>query len=204
MINHIKNIIGNYSPVPLNQKNKYAVLLPLVQHNDEWHILYEVRSEHISQPGEVAFPGGRVEKDESFQQAAIREASEELLIQENDIAIIGEIDYIINQRMTLHCFVGQLLIDDWQTIHPNEEVARLFTIPIKHLLKEKPQYHQLKSTIQTDSDFPFERIPNGNQYNFHPQHRHIPFYNINNENLWGLTAQLTHRFCEILQNDTSI
>ena len=37
-----------------------------------------MRSEHISQPGEISFPGGRVEDGETFQEAAIRETCEEL------------------------------------------------------------------------------------------------------------------------------
>lgn len=199
MIDHIKKIIEQYHPTPLGQQKKYAVLIPLVEVDNEWHILYEVRSEHIPQPGEVSFPGGRVENNESFQEAAIRETSEELQIDKDKIVVIGEIDYIVNPQTTIHCFVGQLLVNHWQDIQPNEEVARLFTIPIKRILEEDPKYYQLKSKVQTNSDFPFDRLRNGNKYQFHSQSRRIPFYDINHENLWGFTAQLTHRFSEILK-----
>lgn len=37
-----------------------AVLIPLIKKNDGYHILFEVRSNKLSQqPGEICFPGGR-------------------------------------------------------------------------------------------------------------------------------------------------
>lgn len=56
-----------------------------------------MRSEHISQPGEISFPGGRVEDDETFQEADIRETCEELNLVPDQIDIWGEIDYLIHQ-----------------------------------------------------------------------------------------------------------
>lgn len=61
--------------------------------SDQWQVLYQVRSESISQPGEVSFPGGGVEEGETPQQAAVREAVEELNIQSEQIDILGEIDF---------------------------------------------------------------------------------------------------------------
>ena len=76
----IKDKLAHYEPKPLGEKGRYAVLLPLIYDvkTDKYQILYQVRSEHISQPGEVSFPGGRVENGETFQEAAIRETCEEL------------------------------------------------------------------------------------------------------------------------------
>ena len=57
----IKDKLAHYEPKPLGEKGRYAVLLPLIYDvkTDKYQILYQVRSEHISQPGEVSFPGGR-------------------------------------------------------------------------------------------------------------------------------------------------
>ena len=79
-----------------------------------------MRSEHISQPGEISFPGGRVEDGETFQEAAIRETCEELNLVPNQIDIWGEIGYLIHQGRTIHCFVGKIKIENWEYIHPNE------------------------------------------------------------------------------------
>lgn len=125
----IKDKLAHYEPKPLGEKRRYAVLLPLIYDvkTDKYQILYQVRSEHISQPGEVSFPGGRVEDGETFQEAAIRETCEELNLIPDQIDIWGEIDYLIHQGRTIHCFVGKINIENWEHIHPNEEVDRLFT-----------------------------------------------------------------------------
>ena len=90
----IKDKLAHYEPKPLGEKGRYAVLLPLIYDvkTDKYQILYQVRSEHISQPGEVSFPGGRVEDGETFQEAAIRETCEELNLIPDQIDIWGEIE----------------------------------------------------------------------------------------------------------------
>ena len=57
-----------------------AVLIPFVQVDGEWHILFEVRSLTMrKQPGDISFPGGRIDPtDASPMAAAIRETTEEL------------------------------------------------------------------------------------------------------------------------------
>lgn len=198
----IKDILRHYQPQPLGQKKEYSVLIPLVQVDNSWHLLYQIRSEFIPQPGEVSFPGGGVEKGESYQEAAIRETCEELLLNPQQIDIFGEIDYFVHQHRTVHCFVGQLLVDNWQDIQPNpDEVARLFTIPLKELLSTSPTYHPLEISIDQKQDFPFERIRKGHDYPFVERDRTIPFYDLHGENIWGMTALFTHRFTEILKEN---
>ena len=203
---HIKDHLAKYIPKPLGEERRYAVLLPLVfdQASQSWHVLYHIRSEAISQPGEVAFPGGRVESGESYREAAIRETCEELNLKSDVIELWGEIDYFVYQDRTIHCFVGQLLIEDWQEIVPNEEVSRLFTVKLDTLLTEEPVYYALKSQFLGDSEFPFDRIRGGRDYQFGHLERHVPFYNGLTENIWGMTAMFTHRFVEILQDEVDI
>ncbi|MGT2754700.1 NUDIX hydrolase [Streptococcus ovis] len=198
----MKEILQHYQPKPLGQSKKYSVLIPLIKIDHEWHILYQIRSEFIPQPGEVSFPGGGVESGESFREAALRETCEELLLSPQQITILGEIDYFVHQHRTIHCFVGQLLVEDWKQIQPNpDEVARLFTIPLNELLANPPIYHPLELSISEEQDFPFERIRNGHDYPFVERDRTIPFYNLHEENIWGMTALFTHRFTEILKEN---
>ena len=69
-----------------------AVLIPLVQVGGEWHILFEVRSFKMrKQPGDISFPGGRIDAtDQSPLAAALRETSEELGVDLEQITILGE------------------------------------------------------------------------------------------------------------------
>ena len=51
-----------------------AVLIPLVQVDGEWSVLFEVRSSTMrTQPGDICFPGGRIDPtDESPLFAALQ------------------------------------------------------------------------------------------------------------------------------------
>ncbi|HFR3265413.1 TPA: CoA pyrophosphatase [Streptococcus suis] len=202
MTDQLQALLKDYKPQPLGEKRSYAVFLPLVWSDNQWQVLYEIRSESISQPGEVSFPGGRVEVGETPQQAAVREVMEELNIQPEQIDILGEIDYLVLERSTVHCFVGRLNLD-WTTILPNEEVARIFTVPLSTLLTTQPVYYQLDSQIVPDCDFPFERLRGGVDYPFSHHKRSVPFYENLPENIWGMTAQFTHRFVEIVKSNLS-
>ncbi|NLJ18504.1 CoA pyrophosphatase [Globicatella sulfidifaciens] len=198
MLNNIEQALMSYQAKPISQKRTYAVLLPLIEVNHEWHVLYEVRSEHVPQPGDVSFPGGAVEANESLEQAAIRETTEELNLSENQIQILGEIDYIVNAQSTIHCFIGRLLIDDYQQITPNEEVAKLFSVSLKDLINHPPRYYKLATEIVPNEEFPFNKIRNGKQYRFSSRGSSIPFYDLTEDTIWGMTAQLTHRFTQII------
>ncbi|HFR3709849.1 TPA: CoA pyrophosphatase [Streptococcus suis] len=202
MTDQLQALLKDYKPQLLGEKRSYAVFLPLVWSDNQWQVLYEIRSESISQPGEVSFPGGRVEVGETPQQAAVREVMEELNIQPEQIDILGEIDYLVLERSTVHCFVGRLNLD-WTTILPNEEVARIFTVPLSTLLTTQPVYYQLNSQIVPDCDFPFERLRGGVDYPFSHHKRSVPFYENLPENIWGMTAQFTHRFTEIVKSNLS-
>ena len=113
---------------------------------------------------------------------------------------MGEIDYLIHQGRTIHCFVGKINIENWEDIHPNEEVKRLFTVYVDTLLTENPIYYKVTSTLSDAKDFPFFLLKNREKYNFGYSERHIPFYRNLTENIWGMTAMFTHRFTDILKD----
>jgi coenzyme A diphosphatase NUDT7 len=76
-IEYIRNKLKNLRPKPVDEEVSFAVLVPLIEIDGELNLIYEVRSNSIAQPGEISFPGGRIEDDESPMEAAIRETSEE-------------------------------------------------------------------------------------------------------------------------------
>lgn len=194
----IQHIIQNYKAKPYGQQRLYAVLLPLIEVKDELHVLYEVRSHLISQPGDTSFPGGGVEEGESFEAAAVRETTEELNIGADDIEVYGAIDYVVNDRAIIYCFVGKINrpLDSFQV---NEEVERLFTVPLAFLMENEPKYYTIQSKALYDEEFPFHLINNGRDYKFSHMKHHTPFYSLPEETLWGYTANLTHRFTSILK-----
>lgn len=201
-MDEVKRIFQTYEPRPLDVEKAYSVLIPLVQLDGEWHILYEHRANGISQAGDAAFPGGRVEAGEDFKTAAIRETTEELGLEADKIEIIGEMDYVVMGKRIIGCYVGQLHIDRLEDLVLNQyEVDHVFSVPLDDLKSMRPDIYYVSQRQELDPEFPYDRIPGGRAYGFQKPHRYgIHFYNIQEEHLWGMTAKLTARFIDILNN----
>ena len=54
MPNQLEELLANYIHSTFRRKTMFSVLLPLVWSENQWQVLYQVRSESISQPGEVS------------------------------------------------------------------------------------------------------------------------------------------------------
>ena len=74
---------------------EYAVLVPLVERPEGLCLLYEVRADTLGrQPGEVCFPGGRLEPGEDAVSCALRETWEELGIPRPAVEVVAELDWL--------------------------------------------------------------------------------------------------------------
>ncbi|MBR2130664.1 CoA pyrophosphatase [Aerococcus sp.] len=200
-MDEVRRIFQTYEPRPLDVEKAYAVLIPLAKLDGEWHILFEHRANGISQAGDAAFPGGRVEAGEGFEQAAVRETTEELGLSPDKIDVVGEMDYIVMGKRIIGCYVGELAVESLDDLTLNKyEVDHVFTIPLRELRTMAPDVHYVAHHQQVADDFPFNLIPGGKQYNFsRSEQGEILFYNIQGEHLWGMTAKLTARFVDILK-----
>ena len=77
---------------------EYAVLVPLVEGEEGLELLFEVRAATLSrQPGEVCFPGGRMERGETPAACALRESWEELAIPPARVELLAELDWVVHQ-----------------------------------------------------------------------------------------------------------
>ena len=94
----------------------YAVLIPYVKTESGDTLLLEVRSQKVRQPGEVCFPGGRMEPGETALEAAVRETCEETGITSDHIDIISENGSIVmgdgRNVYTVSAYIHQLLGKD--------------------------------------------------------------------------------------------
>ena len=179
-----------------------AVLIPFVQVDGEWHILFEVRSLTMrKQPGDISFPGGRIDPtDASPMAAAIRETTEELGVDPETIQIIGELSpYIASPSFVVYPFVATIDYDEVLHCYNKEEVEEVFTVPVNWLLNHEPYMHLIAMEPVPSADFPFEKIMNGTQYQWRSRAMEEWFYEYEQYTIWGLTARILKHFVEIIK-----
>lgn len=173
--------------------SKYAVFIPIINIDGKDHILFEVRSNLISQAGEVSFPGGGVNEGEEFEMDAIRECREELNLDEKDISLIGYSSMILSSSNRLiKAYYGRIN-KNFENISYNMEVDSIFTVSIDYLKKNPPEKYTAKLKMDLPDDFPFEKIPNGKNYNFWQRYHTFYFYNTKPV-IWGMTANVLKDF----------
>lgn len=202
-IEKLRDKMKNRIASPMDVKGNFAVLIPLIYRNDRWEIIFEFRSKHMkTQPGEISFPGGRLENEETFMEAAIRETVEELGIKEENIEILGELDFLVSYaNFTIHCFLGivdGIRLEDMD-VNP-DEVDHVFAVPVDFFLESEPMSHDLSLRTEESDSFPYELIPQGKNYNFREGKHQVLFYQYQDYIIWGFTARMTKQFIDILRD----
>ncbi len=183
----------------IDKFRRFALFIPVIHKNGEPHILFEVRAANVPQPGDVCFPGGKVDNtDPSTEYAAIRELCEELGIDETDVTLVGELDHMITAfGLILYSYIGVIHEDAKLNIN-KDEVKEVFTVPLSELKQMKPRIHDVKLEVKPEENFPFHLIPNGENYEWRQAVIKELFYEYNGYTIWGLTARiLTHVMEEI-------
>lgn len=194
----IKAKLQKKSPLPVDVKNRFSVMIPLIKRKGEIHLLFEKRALTLrNQPGEISFPGGRIEKNESPWDAAIRETCEELLIEENDLEIYSEGDFLVNPYAAIiYSFIGEIRKDFYEIIPSKAEVESIFTVPLSFFMETEPKAYSINLNVNRSDDFPYHLIPNGRDYKFKRGREEVLFYEYKGQIIWGFTAKMARRFIE--------
>ena len=160
----------------VNPKSKQAaVFIPLCFRHSIPSILFTLRTDKVSSHrGEVSFPGGRNDENETAVEAAVRETYEELGDNIGDLKIIGACQTIPSRTgVSVTPIIGYIDKDvgDFEHFSPSEdEVAKVFTRSIEVI--NSPGFRTFES---------YER--NGRKFT-------APVFgdNTGDERIWGLTA----------------
>ncbi len=181
-----------------------AVVIPLVEDKEkgEWHVVFEVRAFTMrKQPGDISFPGGKIDvTDKSPMEAALRETYEELGIEPDTVQVLGELSpYIASPSFVVYPFVASVDYHEIIRSYNKDEVDEVFTIPLKWLMEHEPYMHLVKVETAAPDNFPFEKIMNGEKYEFRTHSLDEWFYEYGDYTVWGLTARVLKHFIEIMK-----
>ena len=181
--------------------NKAAVLIPIITIENQLHLLFQVRSKKLKwQPGDICFPGGRVEvTDDSPEYTAKRETFEELGIAINQITILGQLaKFIASLGMMIYPFVAKIESLDNLLLN-QDEVESVFTVPLEWFINHQPKQATMLVGFKPDDNFPFELVPNRTA-NWQQKSQHdVYFYKYENFVIWGLTAQIINSFIRTIK-----
>jgi len=171
-----------YAEIDLTDETRLkcaAVLIPLLQQDNEWHVLFTRRTDKVeSHKGQVSFPGGACDEGETTpEQTALREASEEIGIDPHQVRVLGQITNMIT--ITSFRVTPVVGIIDWPTVLHlgKDEVERVFIIPLNWLAEKTNRW---------------EFTMPGRKRSL------IVYHPYDGELLWGATARMTVDFLKVL------
>eukprot|EP00002_Diphylleia_rotans_P002197 TRINITY_DN11374_c0_g1_i1.p1 TRINITY_DN11374_c0_g1~~TRINITY_DN11374_c0_g1_i1.p1 ORF type:complete len:216 (-),score=36.02 TRINITY_DN11374_c0_g1_i1:123-770(-) len=181
----VKNALETfrYQP-PIAQETaivQAAVLIAFrVNAQNEFEVLLTVRSHKLrTHAGEVAFPGGKRDKQDADScVTALREASEEVGLRADQVQILGCLGSFVSKHLTLVTPVVAMIPHDFEPKYNEEEVEDCFFVPIS-ALTTKENHHS--------NEIPW----------LHSSMR-IHFVEYQGKTIWGLTAIMLLTFFEQL------
>jgi 8-oxo-dGTP pyrophosphatase MutT (NUDIX family) len=172
-----------------------AVLVPLlIRYLEEfedysWHVLLTRRSHMlVEHKGQVAFPGGRSDKNDlSLEKTALREAQEEIGIRPREVRILGRLESLLTISNYLVTPIVGVIPWPYKFKLANNEVSRVFTVPLAWLAN--PNNHKIHLR---DIPPPYSSILRSNKYPV------IYFNEYDGEVLWGVSAEITLRLIKTI------
>jgi 8-oxo-dGTP pyrophosphatase MutT (NUDIX family) len=158
-----------------------AVLVPVVERHDQLTVLFTRRTAHLhDHAGQISFPGGRSEADESALDTALRETEEEIGLARGHVEPLGELTEYVTVTGYRVTPVVALVRPPFELAPDDFEVAEIFEVPLTFLLD--PANHQRNSVVYEGLQRHYYAMPYGSYY------------------IWGATAGMLmnlYRFLDV-------
>jgi len=160
-----------------------AVLVPLYLNAGEWHVLFTQRTHLVeSHKGQVSFPGGRVEpEDTSRVETALRETEEEIGLRRTDVSVLGQLDELLT--VTQYHITPIVGVFPWpySFVLSTAELSEVFGAPLSWLANPDNLEIQQREPI----------VPG----------RKIPVYYLHYQGytIWGATARMLLNLIDVVR-----
>ena len=190
----LSRLLAGRKPDLMDKRGEFSVLVPLVEGDEGLSLLYEVRAKTMhSQPGEICFPGGRAEGNETPEECALRETWEELAIPPRAVHILGRLDFIAHRAgFLMHAVAAKIDREAVEHMRPSPaEVAETFFVPLDFFLKNLPLDLSYDLVPNPGTDFPYEQAGIPRDYAWRLGRETVPVYRWRDRVIWGLTGRIT-------------
>jgi 8-oxo-dGTP pyrophosphatase MutT (NUDIX family) len=160
-----------------------AVLVPLIQRAEGFNVLLTRRADQLrDHAGQISFPGGRIDpEDPSPEDAALREAEEEIGLPRSQVELIGRLGrYATGTGYLVYPVVGVIEQPVLLTPEP-AEVAEIFEVPLAFFLD--PANHRPHVFEHRGRRHRLIAMPYGDYF------------------IWGATAQMLRGLYQVLRGE---
>ncbi|NWJ26802.1 CoA pyrophosphatase [Rhizobium sp. RM] len=155
-----------------------AVLVPVVDEGDDARVIFTQRTATLRKhSGQISFPGGGIDaEDRTPEDAALREAEEEIGLARSYVETVGRLpDYITGTGFRIKPVLAVIQPGFHLTLNP-DEVDDVFEVPMSFLMD--PENHARGSRMFQGKERFFYEMSYGERY------------------IWGITAGIVRTIYE--------
>ncbi len=157
---------------PLENARPSAVLVGLFESKNGVEAILTRRSQQLTNHrGEISFPGGRLDRNETVIDAALRETHEEIGLAPAEARIVGELNSmstVVSNSHIVPIVASYASVPSMRAT--NSEVDRVFSVPLLELTR--PDTYSQEHWVFSDREF------------------QINFFYLDDETIWGATARI--------------
>jgi 8-oxo-dGTP pyrophosphatase MutT (NUDIX family) len=163
-----RNQVENGSSMNLHVLHGEKLLVPLTVR----------RADLVQHPGQVSLPGGRIDAGETAEEAALREAQEEIGVDPASVRILGTLSPII------------------------VNVSRYVVTPIVGITDARPDFRLAEYEVAELIEAPLADLCSESHWKWGNRTREgylidYPYFDIAGHHVWGATAMMLGEFTEL-------